>query len=75
MTETGVIEPVDYPTEWVHNIVITEKKNGQLKICLDPQELNKYIKREHFQTHRLQEISASVTSLTVFSVIDMASAF
>jgi hypothetical protein len=75
MTETGVIEPVDYPTEWVHNIVITEKKNGQLRICLDPQELNKYIKREHFQTPTLQEISASITSPTIFTVIDMASAF
>jgi hypothetical protein len=51
MTETGLIEPVDYPTEY---IVITETKNRQLRICLDPQELNAYIKREHFQTPTFQ---------------------
>ena len=36
----------DKPTDWVSNLVITEKKNGQIRICLDPKPLNKAIKWE-----------------------------
>ena len=43
----GVIADVEGPTEWVHNLVVTEKKNGSLRLCLDPRPLNKAIKREH----------------------------
>ena len=42
----GIIASVDEPTDWVHNLVITEKRNGSLRICLDPRPLNKAIKRE-----------------------------
>lgn len=35
-----VIAPVTEQTEWVSNLVVTEKKNGSLRVCLDPRELN-----------------------------------
>lgn len=28
----GVINNVDLPTEWIHNLVITEKKNESLRL-------------------------------------------
>ena len=34
--EEEIIASVDKPTDWVHNLVITEKRNGSLRICLDP---------------------------------------
>jgi hypothetical protein len=40
LEKQGVIADVDKPTEWVHNLVITEKKNGSLRVCLDPKPLN-----------------------------------
>ena len=40
-----VIQKVSKPTEWVHNLVIVEKKDGSLRLCLDPRELNKASKR------------------------------
>jgi len=45
----GVITKVDEPTDWVSNIVIVEKPNEKLRICLDPRHLNKEIEREIFQ--------------------------
>ncbi|GBL54047.1 hypothetical protein AVEN_188016-1 [Araneus ventricosus] len=36
----GIIAKVDQPKEWVSNIVIIEKANGTIRICLDPQDLN-----------------------------------
>ena len=49
MEDIEVIKKVDQPTDWVNSLVIAEKsKTGKLRICLDPRDLNKAIKREHF---------------------------
>jgi len=43
-----VIEKFDEPTDWVSSMVILEKGNGQLRICLDPRDLNSAIKHHHY---------------------------
>ena len=58
MQEKGVIEPVKHPTDWVNSMVCTEKKNGKLRPCLDPRELNKYIMREHYMIPTFQKVIA-----------------
>ena len=45
MEKTGVIRKVDEPAEWVNLMVVVEKHNGELRICLDLKDLNKEIKR------------------------------
>ena len=30
-----IIEPIEKPTDWVNGLVIVEKPNGKLRICLD----------------------------------------
>ena len=47
----GVLVKVDQPiaTDWVNKLVIVEKKNGSLRLCLDPRDLNKGIKHEHYK--------------------------
>ena len=41
-----MIEPVSEPSDWVNSIVVAEKANkNDVRICLDPRDLNKYIKR------------------------------
>ena len=34
----GIIVPVNEPTEWVNQLVVTEKPNGKLRMCLDPRD-------------------------------------
>ena len=46
--QTGVLVKVDQPSDWVSNLVMVEKKDGTLQMCLDPKDLNKAIKREHY---------------------------
>ena len=46
---SGVLVKVDQPTDWVHNLVVVEKKSGALRLCLDPRNLNDVIKCEHYR--------------------------
>ena len=36
MVKNKIITPVDEPTDWVHSLVIVEKLDGSLRVCLDP---------------------------------------
>ena len=45
MEKEGIIRPCPETTDWVHNIVIVSKKNGDIRNCLDPKNLNKYLIR------------------------------
>jgi hypothetical protein len=40
LEKDGIIADVKRPTDWVHNLVVTEKKNGDMRLCLDPCPLN-----------------------------------
>ena len=67
----GVIVKVDEPTDWVNSIV--EKKNGSLRICLDPRDLNKALKREHYSCPTVDDIAAKLHGARVFTVLDATS--
>ena len=43
MEEQGIITRVreGEPTRWVNSLVYRRKPNGQIRICLDPKDLNK----------------------------------
>ena len=75
MVSTGVIEPVDEPTEWVSQMAIVEKANGSLRICIDPQPLNVVLKREHFKLTTFDETIQKLANAKIFSRLDVESAF
>ena len=37
----GVISPIETPTEWVSQMAVARKKNGKIRICIDPSSLTK----------------------------------
>lgn len=43
MTAQNVIAPVTTPTPWVSSLVVVPKKDGKLRLCLDPKDLNQAI--------------------------------
>ena len=47
MLKSGVISPVDSPTEWRAPIVVTPKPNGKVRVCVDLTKLNEYVQREN----------------------------
>jgi len=64
--ELGFIAKVDEPTDWVNSLVIVEKANGEMRLCIDPKELNKEIKREHFQISTKEEILGKLANAKYF---------
>ena len=76
MQTLGVIEPVDEPTEWVSNLVATHKKEtGDVRICIDPRNLNKALMRPHHPMRTVEEVAAQMSGAIIFSVLDAKSSF
>ena len=70
-----VIEPVSGPSDWVNSMVIVEKSNGKLRICLDPRDLNQVIKRHHLQLPTAEEITARMAGARFFTKLDASSGY
>lgn len=75
MTKMDVISKVNKATGWVNSLVIVEKKDGSLRLCLDPKDLNKSIKREHYKPPSAETISSKLNGKRIFSVIDMSNCY
>lgn len=71
----GVVSKVTIPTEWVNSLVIVHKKDKSLRLCLDPKDLNKAIRREHFKIPTIDEILSRVNGTKYFSTIDCSNGF
>jgi RNase H-like domain found in reverse transcriptase/Reverse transcriptase (RNA-dependent DNA polymerase)/Integrase zinc binding domain len=70
-----IIEKVTHPTDWVHNLVVVEKLNGDLRLCLDPTVLNRSVKREHYPIPVAEDVIACLTGKKFFSILDMKDGF
>ena len=57
-------------TAWVNSLVYRGKPNGQLRICLDPKDLNKAIRREYHVIPTLEEILPKLAGTNFFSIVD-----
>ena len=71
----GVIAPVEEPTPWVNQIVITQKKSGELRICLDPRELNKALMRERYTLPVLDDVLHELKDSRVFTKADLSAGY
>lgn len=70
-----VIQKVTEPTEWVNSLVVVEKPNKDVRLCLDPRELNKSILREHFPMKTVEEVAAKVKNAKIYSVLDASNGY
>ena len=81
LVKLGILEVVKEHTDWVDSYVIVEKHTGnhhspnhtvkkKLRICLDPRDLNEALEREPYHTHSVDEITAKLQGMTVFTIVD-----
>ena len=68
-----IIAPVTEPTEWCAPIVVTPKKESEeIRMCVDLSHLNKYVRRERYQSPTPAEAVADIASenAEIFTKID-----
>ncbi len=71
MEKRGAITKVNTPTDWVNSMVVNKKPNGKLRICLDPLDLNKVIKREHYVADIVQDKVHLLNGSDTFTKLDL----
>ena len=69
MVIDGIITPVSQPTDWVSSMVVVSKTN-KLRICLDPTDLNKAIRRPHYPMPTIEEVLPELHGAKIFSTFD-----
>ena len=75
LCDLKVITPVNAPTDWVSNIVVATKKSGDLRVCINPQALNKALKRERYQLPILEDFLPSLAQAKVFTTLDLKAGY
>ena len=75
MVKEGIIKKVNKPTSWINSMVVVTKPNGSITICIDPRDLNKAVKRQHFPLLTVEEVTSRMPNTKVFSKIDCTSSF
>ncbi|UYV63288.1 K02A2.6-like [Cordylochernes scorpioides] len=75
MEKLDIIEKVEEPSEWTHPIVVVQKPSGDVRICVDPRKLNKYVQRARYILPTAETIFSELKGATGFSVFDASSAF
>jgi len=63
------------PTEWLNSMVPVYKANKKIRVCMDPRNLNKCIKREHYKLPTRDEIAAKSRNPKWFSKLDASKGF
>ena len=75
LENANVIKRVEEPTDWVSSLVVTEKSNGKLRVCIDPQQLNKALRRSHYPLPIIEDILPELADVKVFSKADLKDGF
>lgn len=75
MEQQEVITKVTEPSSWVSSLVLVEKRNGKLRVCLDPRNLNQATKRSHYPIPTNDYIRSKLQGAAYFSTLDANSGF
>ena len=75
LVKEGIITEVHEHTEWINSIVPVMKKDSSLRLCLDPKDLNKTIRRNQWYARTLDDILPELAQYKYFTVKDATSGF
>ena len=75
LTERDILAPVTAPTPWVSSLVVVRKKEGRLRLCLDPKDLNQAIQRERYPLPTIEDVATRLHGAKVFTKLDVRNGF
>ena len=56
-------------------MIVVRKPSGKLRICIDRRNMNKAIRRHHYQTLCIEEIITKLGNAKIFTVLDAKDGF
>jgi len=68
-----LIKPSNSP--WSSPVVVVEKKNGKLRLCVDYRKLNNVTKKDSYPLPRIDDMLETLSGSQWFSSLDLASGF
>ena len=68
MLDARFIYPIS-DSEWVSTLVLVQKKNGKRRICVNYQEVNKAIKKDHFPFPFIDQVLDGLAGKKFFSFL------
>ena len=74
LVKEGIITSVTDLTKWVSSLVLVNKQE-KLRICIDPQDLNKAVLRSHYPVPTIEDVATRLNKVKVFSVLDAKNGF
>ena len=75
LIEEEIITEQVEPTPWVPSVTFPMKPNGEVRVWLDPSNLNNAIIREHHKPMTVGEIAHELAGATVYTKADALKAF
>ena len=78
MAQQGILSEVTQSMEtpeWLNSFIIVKKPNGNLRVCLDPPDLNKHIIRPVCNMYTLEDIVDKLKVATHFTIFDPTKSF
>ena len=67
--------PNQEPSEWCASMILVQKKNGSVRICVDLTHHNQSVKRERHQLLVVEQVLAQLMGANIFSKLDANSGF
>jgi hypothetical protein len=75
LIKMGVIERVTGPSRWVSRMVTVPKASGDVRICQDLRDVNKFVVPEKQPIPTLEDVTEDMAGSKVFSELDVLKAF
>ena len=75
MVKQDITAPVMTPTPWVSSLVVVPKKDGKIRLCLDPKDLDQAIQREHYPLPTVEDVATRLHGAKDFSKLDVRNGY
>ena len=85
MVEDGIIVKVEEHTPWVSSMLVIDKRKvkeqntplskNDVRICIDPRDLNKALKRRHYPMVTVEEVANGLSGAKSFMSLDACSGY
>lgn len=75
LVKLDVLSKVEVPTDWISSMVAVQKKDGSIRLCIDPKPLNKALKRNHYPHPDIEDLLLDLAKAKVFTVVDAKNGF